>query len=207
MTSLTRCSRCGFARRGMASRPCTAASRASASGLRSASAKEGHFFESVAPTALEKTIAENRKHIRCLFHHGQDPMCGVKPLGPILSLEADTSYEVELLEADYVRALIPGIAANQYGVSFGFHVVKDDVTMHPRRSDWNPSGISQVTIREARLQEFGPTPFPADKGANVAVRSELCVSSRMSSEALPTCWDHASAWLREPSLGNGHHPA
>jgi hypothetical protein len=43
--------------------------------------------------------------------------------------------------------------------------------MHPRRSDWNPSGIPQVTIREARLQEFGPTPFPAYKGANVAVRT------------------------------------
>jgi HK97 family phage prohead protease len=136
------------------------------------SAKEGHFFESVAPTAFERTIAENRQHVRCLFHHGQDLMCGVKPLGPIRTLELDTSYEVELLDVDYVRAVIPGIEAGQYGVSFGFHVVKDEVTVHPSRSDWNPKGIPQVTIREARLREFGPTPFPAYKHTRVAVPSE-----------------------------------
>lgn len=56
------------------------------------SAAEGHFMESMAPNAFEKTIAQNRDRIRVLFHHGQDPRVGMQVLGPIERLEPDTTY-------------------------------------------------------------------------------------------------------------------
>jgi phage head maturation protease len=135
------------------------------------SAAEGHFMESMAPTAFEKTIAQNRDRIRVLFHHGQDPRVGMQVLGPIERLEPDTTYEVPLFDTPEVRSLAPGLKAGQYGASFRFHVIKDELEQHPRRSDWNPKGIPQVTVTEARVQEFGPTPLPAYRGASASARS------------------------------------
>jgi phage head maturation protease len=135
------------------------------------SAKEGHFLERISPGAFEKTINENRKSLRVLFHHGQDPAIGYKVLGPIQRLDGDTSYEVPLLDTDYNRSLVPGLKAGLYGASFRFTVAKDEHVPHPRRSDWNPQGIPEVTITEAQVIEFGPTPLPAYKGATAGVRS------------------------------------
>lgn len=134
---------------------------------------EGNFMESMSSTAFEKTIAENGKSIRCIWHRGRDPARGFLVLGPIRSLRTDTSFEVELFDEDYSRALIPGLEAGQYGVSFSFSVAKDEVETRPRCTTWNPKGIPQVTVTEARVSEFGPTPFPAYKGASAAVRNSF----------------------------------
>jgi phage head maturation protease len=150
------------------------------------SAKEGHFLERISPRAFEKTITENRENMRVLFHHGADPAIGMKVLGPIRSLATDTAYEVQLLDADYVRGLIPGLKEGLYGASFRFTVVKDEHAPRPRRSDWNPQGIPEVTITEARVIEFGPTPLPAYRGATAGVRStrELVCGLHSSAYAL-----------------------
>lgn len=147
------------------------------------SAAEGHFMESFGPTAFEKTIRENRDSIRVLFHHGQDPAIGYKVLGPIRELRTDTSYEVELLDADYVRGLIPGLRAGQYGASFRFRVSRDEVSPQPRRSDWNPKGLREVTVTEASVQEFGPTPLPAYRGTSAGVRSSREIVHELRSSA------------------------
>jgi HK97 family phage prohead protease len=160
---------------------------------------EGHFMERFAPGAFTKAIKENRDQIRCLFHHGQDPSIGYKPLGTITDLsESDRKmvYDVDLFDADYVRALVPGLEAGVYGSSFRFGTVKkNDQT----RGVANSKGLLERTIREASMRELGPTPFPAYIGTSAGLRSitDEFVLSRFPAEHLV-----AEAALRtdEPDL-------
>ena len=136
------------------------------------SRSEGHFMERFAPGAFTKTIAEQRDRIRCLFNHGQDPHCGMKPLGVITDLsERDDGvhYEVDLFEADYVKGLVPGLEAGVYGSSFRFGIVNKDDVRGKRAS--NGKGLTERTITEAYMRELGPTPFPAYAGTTAGVRS------------------------------------
>ena len=132
---------------------------------------EGQFMERMAPGAFERTITETKDQIRVLFHHGHDPHIGFMVLGPIRELQTDTSYEVDLFDTDYNHRLLPGLRAGQYGASFRFKVIKDELRQHPERSDHNPKALPEITVTEAELFEFGPTPTPAYKGASAAVRS------------------------------------
>lgn len=136
---------------------------------------EGHFLETVAPGAFKKTIAENRGQMKATLNHGKDPQAGDKPLGPITVLEEDgvgARYEVELLDTSYNRDILPGLKAGLYGSSFRFQVVKDDFNTKPvRGTAHNPNGLPERTIREARVQEFGPVTFPASASATASVRS------------------------------------
>lgn len=132
---------------------------------------EGHFMERFSAGSFDKNLRESADKIRCLFHHGLDPQIGMKPLGPILSLRATADsvpYEVELLDTDYNRSLIPGIEAGLYGSSwrFGIHRKSDE-----RKRVANPKGLLERTITEAYMREFGPTPFPAYGGAKAGLRS------------------------------------
>ena len=132
---------------------------------------EGHFMERFTPGAFSKTISEQGGKIRCLYHHGMDPMIGTKPLGPIteLSERADgVHYDVDLLPVDYVRDLVPGLRAGLYGSSFRFGIVKKS---DERKRVSNPKGILERTIHEAYMKELGPTPFPAYGGTTAGVRS------------------------------------
>jgi HK97 family phage prohead protease len=138
------------------------------------SSYEGHFFERFMPGSFKKTISENRSKIRCLFHHGQDPSIGFKPLGPITRLAEEDGglrYDVQLLDTDYNRQLIPGLEAGLYGSSFRFGIVRKDDVRSPKRSAWNPKGILERTINESYLRELGPTPLPAYAGTSAGVRS------------------------------------
>ena len=153
------------------------------------SAVEGHFFERFMPGSFAKTISETGNRIRCLFHHGQDPSIGVKVLGPITALREEPDalhYEVQLLDTDYNRSLIPGLRAGLYGSSFRFGIIRKDDARTPRRSDRNPKGILERTINEAYLREIGPTPLPAYSGTTAAVRSltDEFVLGRFPTEAL-----------------------
>jgi HK97 family phage prohead protease len=132
---------------------------------------EGHFMERFMPGAFTKTISEQRERIRCLFNHGQDPSIGMKPLGPITDLsERDDGvhYEVQMLDTDYCRSLVPGLKAGLYGSSFRFGTVRKN---DERKRVSNPNGILERTITEAYMRELGPTPFPAYGGTSAAVRS------------------------------------
>ena len=136
---------------------------------------EGRFMERFAPGAFKKTIKENLARIKPLFQHGQDPQIGDKPLGPIQVLREDGDvggyYEVPLLDTSYNRDLVPGLEAGLYGASFRFSVVREEEDKDPGRSDHNPDGIPERTIKEARLYEFGPVTFPAYADATAGVRS------------------------------------
>ena len=135
---------------------------------------EGTFMERIAPGAFSKTFSEQRDSMRVLFQHGKDPHIGNKVLGPIASIEEDSTgalYDVPLLDTSYNRDLIPGLEANLYGSSFRFRVLREDVVAKPKRSAANPDGIPERTIREAQVFEFGPVTFPAYAGATAGLRS------------------------------------
>jgi HK97 family phage prohead protease len=147
---------------------------------------EGHFMERFASGSFTKTINEGRDRIRCLFHHGQDPSIGYKPLGSITDLSErgqGVEYDVDLFDADYVRALVPGLEAGVYGSSFRFGIVKKD---DERKRVSNGKGLLERTIREASMRELGPTPFPAYVGTSAGLRSitDEFVLSRFPAEHL-----------------------
>src|SRR5450631_3369064 len=135
---------------------------------------EGNFMERLAPGAFARTIANNRDQIKVTFNHGGDPSLGDKPLGPITALSEDAhgvSYEVPLLDTEYNRELAPGLKAGLYGSSFRFQVMADDFNKKAKASAYNPNGLPERTIREVRMQEFGPVTFPAYPNASAGMRS------------------------------------
>lgn len=135
---------------------------------------EGTFMESIAPGTFRKTMAERRDQIVTAFDHGFDPVIGDKVLGPIEDLREDGTgayYEVGLLDTSYNRDLYPGLKRGLYGSSFRFQVIKDEWNDEPARSDTNPDGIPERTIREVRLFEFGPVTYPANPAATAGMRS------------------------------------
>jgi HK97 family phage major capsid protein/HK97 family phage prohead protease len=144
------------------------------------SAFEGKFLERIAPGSFKKTFNDDasRKNagdkIKCLLEHGHDYTVGDKPLGVPRSLSEDgdgARYEVPLLDTSYVRDLVPALDAGAYGSSFRFRVLQDEWVEEPERSDSNPDGIPERTIREVRVMEFGPTMFPANTSATAGMRS------------------------------------
>lgn len=141
---------------------------------------EGEFMERIAPGAFKKTFMDDasRKNagdkIKCILEHGHDYTVGDKPLGVPRSLSEDATgaaYEVPLLDTSYVRDLVPALDAGAYGASFRFRVLVDEWIEEPERSDYNPNGIPERTIKEVRVMEFGPTMFPASAGASAGLRS------------------------------------
>ena len=135
---------------------------------------EGDFMERTVRGAFKKTIAENLANMRVQFDHGMDPFIGSKVLGGIESLDekqAGPLGVVELDDTSYNRDLLPGLKRARYGSSFRFRVIKDEWNDEPGRSDHNPDGVPERTIKEVRLMEFGPVTWPANPAATAGVRS------------------------------------
>jgi HK97 family phage major capsid protein/HK97 family phage prohead protease len=135
---------------------------------------EGHFMERLAPDAFNRTIANNQTRMKVTFNHGKDPSLGDKVLGIPTVLEPDAhgvKYEVPLFDTEYNRELAPGLKAGAYGSSFRFNVLAEDFNKKPTKSPYNPNGIPERTVREVRMQEFGPVTFPAYPNATSAMRS------------------------------------
>lgn len=153
---------------------------------------EGNFMERFAPGAWRKTIKDNASRIRSLFQHGMDPQIGDKPLGPIRLLEENDrgGYgEVPLIDTSYNRDLLPGLKAGLYGASHRFAVMREEEIADPEPSEYNPRGLPERTIKEAKLMEFGPVTFPAYAGATAGVRS-------LTDDFLMRCFDEDRDKLR-----------
>jgi HK97 family phage prohead protease len=134
---------------------------------------EGRFLERTTKGAFRKTIKENRGNVKVLFDHGYDTQIGNKVLGAVDDLREDDDSavgEVPLFDTSYNRDLLPGLEAGVYGSSFRFRVIRDEWNDDPGRSDSNPDGIPERTIKEVRLFEFGPVTFPANPDATAGVR-------------------------------------
>ncbi len=140
---------------------------------------EGTFLESIAPGAFRKTMAERRNQIVVAFDHGFDPQIGDKVLGGIDDLREDDQgayYEVGLLDTSYNRDLAPALRRGLYGSSFRFQVIRDEWNEEPGKTDHNPDGLPERTIKEVRLFEFGPVTYPANPEATAGLRSAVGIT-------------------------------
>ncbi len=170
------------------------------------SAFEGRFLERISPGAYKKTFKDDasRKNagekIKCLLEHGHDPQVADKPLGVPRSLAEDADgarYEVPLLDTSYVRDLVPALEAGAYGSSFRFRVLQDEWVEEPDRSDDNPDGIPERTIKEVKVMEFGPTMFPANSAATASLRSTTDEYYEALRSRRPEEYDEAMRSVRE----------
>jgi HK97 family phage prohead protease len=135
---------------------------------------EGRFLESVERGAFAKTIRESRDKVRVMFDHGYDPQIGNKSLGTIADLREDGDAAVgivTLFDTSYNRDLIPGLRAGAYGSSMRMVVTRDEWNDTPERSEHNPDGLPERTIKEVRLMEFGPVAWPANPESTSGLRS------------------------------------
>ena len=138
---------------------------------------EGRFMERVMPGAFAKTFAENRSRMQIIFDHGQDRAIGRKPLGPLEDVQDNSQrlvYSGALLDTSYNRDLAPGLRAGVYGSSHLFSIPNRDGeswNFRPKPSPENPEALPERTIREARIKELGPTPFPTAIGTSASMRS------------------------------------
>ena len=140
---------------------------------------EGRFLERTARGAFRKTIAEHNARrsesagVKVLFNHGHDLHIGDKLLGGIQSLSETKDGPVGIVALDdtsYNRDLLPGLRRGGYGSSFMFRVIRDEWNDDPGKSDYNPEGIPERTIKEVRLFEFGPVTWPANPDATAGLR-------------------------------------
>lgn len=134
---------------------------------------EGHFMERIAPGSFAKTFNESGANMKVTLNHGRDPELGDKPLGVPEKLEEDSvgaAYEVPLFDG-IPPLVMSGLRAGAYGSSFRFRVTREEFDQEPERSDHNPDGLPERTIKEVDVMEFGPVTFPAYVGATAGVRS------------------------------------
>lgn len=141
---------------------------------------EGRFLERTLPGAFKRTIKSLKRDdgnyaMKSLFNHGMDFSIGDKLLGTVSSLSEESDSPVALVdlydEASYVRDLMPGLRAGDYGSSFMFEVLRDRWDHEPEPSDYNPEGLPERSIEEVRLYEAGPVTFPANPAATAGLRS------------------------------------
>ena len=140
---------------------------------------EGKFLERTARGAFRKTIADHNARksesagVKVLFNHGMDFNIGDKLLGGITSLSEKKDSPLGVVDLDdtsYNRDLLPGLRRGGYGSSFMFRVIRDEWNDEPEKSQDNPNGIPERTIKEVRLFEFGPVTWPANPDATSGLR-------------------------------------
>jgi HK97 family phage prohead protease len=137
------------------------------------SSVEGHFMERFVNGALAKTMSEQASRVRALFEHGLDVSLGRQPIAADITLseeEDGAHYRATLLEG-LPPLLLAGLRSGVYGSSVRYRPVKASRVRYPQRSESNPDGIPELTIREAYLKEFSVTPFPQYAGATAHIRS------------------------------------
>lgn len=165
------------------------------------SPREGTFMERIARGAFRKTARENFTNIRAVLSHGSDPSLGNTVLGTIESISeeaAGASARVRLFPS-VPGLLLDGLKAGVYGASFRGSAIKNHVEYRPRRSNFNPEGLPQITRQEIRLADVGPTPFAAYPGTSAKVGDAMAgalASRSFSGESERPYWELGD--LREP---------
>jgi phage head maturation protease len=147
---------------------------------------EGRFLESVAKGSLARSF-ERPSAIKVLLEHGHDHI-GNRPLGVTESLREDdygARYAARLFDVDYVRSLVPALAAGQYSSSWRFSVQDESYDPKPARTAFNPTGLPQRVIRDASVKEYGPCLFGASPTATAGLVTPKASAPRSSSERRP----------------------
>jgi len=136
---------------------------------------EGHFLQRFARGCFRKTIAESANRMRVNFQHGRGQQLGDKALGATAELELleddrGLRYEVPLDATEENQRLAKALRAGLYGSSVSFSAVAEDFVVRPRRSAYNPKGLPELTVLEARLPDFGPVASPVDPTTTAGIR-------------------------------------
>jgi HK97 family phage prohead protease len=144
--------------------------------------QQGHYMERLAPTAFNKTIADNGTRFGVFYNHAST-IYGTPserfsiPLGKPIEVRADarglltvTRYNKTPLADEILAAIDNGDITGQ---SFQGRFVSSDKPMpkygYRAASD---GSLTVVTRTEVAMKEYGPTPFPAYAMAEiVGVRS------------------------------------
>lgn len=148
--------------------------------------RQGHYLERIASTAFDATLAERGTSVGVFYNHGltisgTPSDSGSMPIGKPLEIRADsrglftvTQYAAtprvdELLELIRMGA----ITAQSFAGKF--------VASTPDRTRFSPDtsgNLTTVTRTQIDLTEYGPTPNPAYKAAEiVGVRAGLRASA------------------------------
>jgi HK97 family phage prohead protease len=135
--------------------------------------RDGLFMERVGEGAFTRTLREDRPNIRILYDHGFDRLFGRRPIAPLELLVDEPRglvYGGTLFDTVAGRELVPGLRAGVFGSSWRMQVVDAEERSSPRPSEFNPEGLPERTLREVRIIELGPTPFPVYVGSSASAR-------------------------------------
>ena len=135
------------------------------------SSVEGNFLERNVPGAFKKTFAERLPKVQ--FNHGKDPQLGNQLIAETREVGEDEQgafYRAEILPG-VPQLILEGLKRGLYGSSHTFSVIREAWNDRPKPSDYNPKGLPERTILEARVPELGPVTWPAFAGAFAGVRS------------------------------------
>ncbi len=138
---------------------------------------EGTFLERTVPGAFKRSFNSYRNarisEFKTLFNHGGDLYIGDKLLGDVESLQEEGDSPVSLVrlwDTSYNRDLLPGLRSGAYRSSFMFQTIREEWDEEPERSEHNPDGIPERTLKEVRVLEAGPVTWPANPAASAGMR-------------------------------------
>lgn len=152
------------------------------------------FYEEIAPGAFTKTLQEG--DARMLIDHNSYYVVSRVSAGTLRLAQDDHGLAVESdldPELSYVRDLKANLRNNNItGMSFGFHVIKDDWRTESIEvaSHDGPVDIEVRTIREVRLIEVSAVTFPAYEDTEAGLRS---VASALARRGDPTAIEQRAA--------------
>lgn len=122
----------------------------------------GMFREKIAPGAFSKSIQES--DVRCLWNHDPNFVLARNKSGT-LKLHEDSrglAVEIDPIDTMWAADLMKSVARKDVsGMSFGFEVVKQDVS-HER---------AERTLREVKLFDVSVCTYPAYDSTTAEVRS------------------------------------
>lgn len=145
--------------------------------------QDGHYYETIARGAFDKTITENAGRIGVFYNHGKTlygtpSERGSMPLGKPLEIRADerglftvTQYNRTPLADEVLEAINNGDIRGQ---SFSGRFMPG----RSQRTRGAAGQIDTIVRSEIALREYGPTPMPAyQEAAIVGVRMEELVDT------------------------------
>lgn len=140
--------------------------------------QDGHYMETIAPTAFDKTIAENAGRVGVFYNHGKTlygtpSERGSMPLGKPVEIRSDerglftvTQYNRTPLADEVLEAIKNGDITGQ---SFSGRFMPG----RSQRTRGKNGALDTIVRSEVALREYGPTPMPSYKeAAIVGVRAE-----------------------------------
>lgn len=144
---------------------------------------DGHYLETIARTAFDKTLAEQAKRVKVFYNHGKT-LYGTPserfsiPIGTPEEIVADsrglltvTRYNKTELADEILESIRNGDITGQ---SFTGKI-------HRSKRQRNPNGLDTILRTEMGLTEYGPTPIPAyDTASIVGVRMNELVDTLTS---------------------------